>query len=244
MFVVFSRENEREREKGKGSAGKEGILAVFVHNPYGFPPDDEEAILLHAAVAFFDGYPGSIPSERVQSFVRIHYPVPYDNVVNQLHRGHWRAFVFSYPGQLALIAIDEEERKPWRIRLAGSHRWRDVDATQQGQRHGEDQRVCDQMERLMLGFGGTVTLRQLTDCVNAAAAGRYLRMRHARHLLQSDRRGRFAVDHSSALVRLTGGGRPEQRSAIRGAAEGQPEVATEAAEHGIHVRTDVVSEGL
>ena len=92
----------------------------------------QEAILLQLIVDYFQGYGGSIPSERIQNILKRDHGYLYHSVVVTYYRRRWHRFIEYNSKSLMLFwRTSAHDSVCWRIRLASSKDWEEVDRVEE-----------------------------------------------------------------------------------------------------------------
>ena len=114
----------------------------FTHTPYWYKGfymplpvlglEIQEAILLQLIVDYFQGYGGSIPSERIQNILKRDHGDLYHSVVVTYYRRRWHRFIEYNSKSLMLFwRTSAHDSVCWRIRLASSKDWEEVDRVEE-----------------------------------------------------------------------------------------------------------------
>ena len=160
---------------------------------------DPESALVRLVVDYFRGYRGSFPAERVQNLVKARYPTLYALVVDARYRRRWHGFLYAHPGAFSLVRVPgsaDPDQQAWRLCLAGSgDGWWSVDAAEAQRAAAEDRAIGD-LAASLLG-PGPVTLRDLSQRLNAVPGFEHVPMRRLRHVIETVAADRLAMPRPS-----------------------------------------------
>jgi hypothetical protein len=112
--------------------------------------------LVQCIVKYFDGYGGSLPSERVQNIIKKDYAELYDAVVVGRFKKKWHKFVQHFPDTFHLFSRPArpgpEEEHSWRIRLTWSEDWEETDRQEEELRSGREREMVEKTQALLLQY--------------------------------------------------------------------------------------------
>ena len=115
---------------------------AFTHTPYWYQGfymplpvlglEIQEAILLQLILDYFQGYGGSIPSERIQNILKRDHGDLYHSVVVTWYRRRWHRFMeYNSKSFILFWRTSAHDSVCWRIRLASSKDWEETDRVEE-----------------------------------------------------------------------------------------------------------------
>jgi hypothetical protein len=112
--------------------------------------------LVQCIIKYFDGYRGSLPSERVQNIIKKDYAELYDAVVVGRFKKKWHKFVQHFPDTFHLFTRPArpapEQEFSWRIRLTWSEDWEEADRQEEELRAERERELVEKTQALLLQY--------------------------------------------------------------------------------------------
>lgn len=128
---------------------------------------DDETELLFCSLGCFDGFTGSIATDRMVHTLRRSHPRLCVSVVDDVYGGSWDAFWQAHAKHWCPTMTSEDGLHVMRLRRIDSVLWQDVDVYQWTVETEGCMQLCRTFERALRECGGASTLGRMTATCNA-----------------------------------------------------------------------------